>query len=217
MKRKKIKLFIVSAVLCSTMMFSMTGCGATQDTTDVQDQTTADSAQTETQQQQEVESSSAGSHESESVQEQAEENHDEIASDLVYDTQPAVTISGEVVLLGADMAELEEKLGEPDNYQTAKSCTGEGDDKVYAYAGTNIYTYPISGQDIIYMIEVQQEGKLVSNIGIGNTRQDVLAVYGEDNTDDGAFITYEYEEGNVTISFQMKEDAITFIEMYEAR
>ncbi|MDE7323306.1 MAG: hypothetical protein K2N73_11420 [Lachnospiraceae bacterium] len=124
----------------------------------------------------------------------------------------AVTIGGLMLPLGDDMRNYVGVLGEPDAYGAAKSCTEAGDDKVYTYGGTTIYTYITNGADIISLIEITGGEYLPSGIHIGSTKEEVIAAYGSAYIEEGT--EWLYETGSKTIGLQMTDNKVSFIELF---
>lgn len=124
----------------------------------------------------------------------------------------AVTIGGLMIPIGDDMRNYVGLLGDPDAYGAAKSCTEAGDDKVYTYGGTTIYTYITNGADIISLIEITGNECLPSGIHIGSTKDEVIAAYGSAYTEEGT--EWLYEMGSRTIGLQMTDNKVSFIELF---
>lgn len=103
-------------------------------------------------------------------------------------------------------------LGDPDDFASAKSCTEAGEDKVYTYGGAVIYTYITNGADIISLIEVTGGEALPSGIHIGSTKDEVIAAYGSNYTEDGTELLYQI--GNKTIGLQMTNEKVSFMELF---
>lgn len=115
--------------------------------------------------------------------------------------------------LGTDINEVIEQLGEPDDYVQARSCLHDGDDKIYTYGGIIIYTYPQGKRDIVYIVEYTGEEKTPSGIGLGSTIEDLKEAYGNEYVDDGFYTTYELDT-DATISFQLENQEVIYIEFY---
>lgn len=125
----------------------------------------------------------------------------------------AVLVNGIRINLGTDINEVIEQLGEPDDYVQARSCLHEGDDKIYTYGGIIIYTYPQEKKDIVYIVEYTGEEQTPSGIGLGSTIADLEKVYGNDYVEDAFFTVYELET-NATISLQLENEKVSYIEFY---
>lgn len=124
----------------------------------------------------------------------------------------AVIIGGQTIPLCGDMRDYTALLGEPDEYGSAKSCVEAGDDKVYTYGDTVIYTYITNGADIISIIEISGSDALLSGIHIGSTRAEVIAAYGSSYTEEGQELLYEL--GDRTIGLMMDGDSVVFMELF---
>lgn len=134
------------------------------------------------------------------------------AEGSVTDGDYAVIVKGVTIPLHGDMADYTASLGDPDDFASAKSCTEAGDDKVYTYGGTVIYTYITNGADIISLIEITGSETLVSGIHVGSTKEEVIAAYGSAYTEEGAELLYE--TGDRTIGLQMADNKVSFIELF---
>ncbi|MBE5876751.1 MAG: hypothetical protein E7290_07675 [Lachnospiraceae bacterium] len=154
----------------------------------------------------------SGIEENKQVCEEMEENP--VYKDGVVTQEDFVIQIGDVLVhTGDTMNTMLEELGEPDDFVQARSCFYDGDDKVYTYGGISIYTYPSKADDIVYLIEVSGNEKLLSGIGVGSTRADMIVAYGEEYVEFGTMLAYDLSE-NASISFQVENDIITFIEIY---
>lgn len=124
-----------------------------------------------------------------------------------------VLVNGVRIELGTDINTIIDKVGEPDDYVQARSCLHDGDDKIYTYGGIVIYTYPEGKKDIVYIVEYTGEEKTPSGIGLGSTITDIEKAYGTKYVEDAFYTTYELNP-NATISFQMENQEVTYIEFY---
>ena len=61
-------------------------------------------------------------------------------------------------------------------------------------------------------MEYEGDASLSSGIGIGSSREDVVAVYGVEYILDGDYLIYEYE--NISLSFEIEDEKVVFIEIY---
>ena len=80
------------------------------------------------------------------------------------------------------------------------------------YGGAVIYTYITNGADIISLIEVTGGEALPSGIHIGSTKDEVIAAYGSNYTEDGTELLYQI--GNKTIGLQMTNEKVSFMELF---
>lgn len=125
----------------------------------------------------------------------------------------AVVVNDIRIELGTDINEVIELIGEPDDYVQARSCLHDGDDKIYTYGGIVIYTYPEGKKDIVYIVEYTGEEKTPSGIGLGSTIADIEDAYGSDYVEDAFYTTYELDT-DATISFQLENQEVIYIEFY---
>lgn len=125
----------------------------------------------------------------------------------------ATIVNGVRIELGTDINDIIEELGEPDNYVQARSCLHDGDDKIYTFGGITIYTYPDEKKDIVYIVEYIGEELTPAGVGVGSTMAEVEKAYGKEYVEDAFFTTYELDV-NATISFQLLDDKVEYIEFY---
>lgn len=143
---------------------------------------------------------------------ESSEQAEPVAEGSVSAGDYAVTIGGLMIPIGDDMRNYVGLLGEPDAYSAASSCTEDGDDKVYTYGGTTIYTYITNGADIISLIEITGGDYLSSGIHIGSTKEEVIAAYGSAYIEEGTELLYEM--GGKTIGLQMTDNKVSFMELF---
>lgn len=115
--------------------------------------------------------------------------------------------------LGTDINIVLDKVGKPDDYVQARSCLHDGDDKIYTFGGIVIYTYPENKKDIVYIVEYTGEEKTPSGIGLGSTLSDLEKAYGNGYVEDVFYTTYELDV-NATMSFQMENQKVAYIEFF---
>lgn len=200
MKNKKLQ-----ALFCVTVLIlGLTACGKQEANGGVENNAGQVVEQTAEQQVEAVQS--------EEVKETAMETQVTEEAGALTEEDFVVDINGVAVKLGDDMSTLEPSLGEPDSYETAKSCMGAGEDKVYEFGGITIYTYPIDGVDVVSAIEFAGEETLAAGIGVGSTKDEVLAAYGSDCEQDEYGMTYEL--GDKTLGIELDGDSVSFIEIY---
>ncbi len=200
MKRKKLQALVCVAIL----VVGLTACGKQEADTGSEDKAGQIVEQTVEQQNEAAQS--------EAVKETVVETQAALPAGTLTEEDFVIAINGAAVKLGDDMSILEPSLGEPDSYETAKSCMGAGEDKVYEYGGITIYTYPIDGVDIVSAIEFAGEETLSAGIGVGSTRDEVIAAYGSDCEEDEYSMTYEL--GDKTLGIELDGDSVSFIEIY---
>lgn len=78
------------------------------------------------------------------------------------------------------MSEVLDKLGEPLEYYEAPSCAFRGMNKIYTYMDYVINTYPVEDKDYISLITLYTDMVGTGEgIRLGDTKEDVTAVYGK--------------------------------------
>lgn len=147
------------------------------------------------------------------VSEQQKNNSGAEADGKVTKEDFAVIVNDVRIELGTDINEVVEQLGEPDDYVQARSCLHDGDDKIYTFGGVTIYTYPEGKKDIVYIVEYTGKEKTPSGIGVGSKLTDLEMAYGKNYVEDAFYTIYNLED-NATISFQISDEEITYIEFY---
>jgi hypothetical protein len=106
-------------------------------------------------------------------------------------------VNGETYFLHSDVAEVLQALGTGYEYAEARSCDYDGLDKTYLYDIAEFYTYPRGSSDMlneIYSEDVSAETS--KGIGVGDSKETVLASYGEDCEDTGYQLIYNHREAN---------------------
>lgn len=99
-----------------------------------------------------------------------------------YEGQEFKLLSDVTVLLAA--------VGEGYAETAAPSCSFEGEDKNFKYAGLEIMTNPIDGKDLINEIVVTTSDFVTPRgIKVGDSKDAVIAAYGE-GYDDQGILTY---------------------------
>lgn len=183
--------------------------------TDVEKETeTETEAETETETEAEIETQSEDQTETKTETVIKPEEQSSAVQDAasISESDYAVIVKGVKIPLNGDMRDYTALLGEPDEFGSARSCTEAGDDKVYTYGGTVIYTYITNGADIISLIEIEGSESLTSGIHIGSTKAEVIAAYGSSYKEDGSELLYEL--GNKTLGIQMNGETVSFIELF---
>ncbi|MFR5602043.1 MAG: hypothetical protein ACLTKI_06720 [Lachnospiraceae bacterium] len=120
--------------------------------------------------------------------------------------------SGDVIMgMNENVAAALEGLGEYSNYAESTSCAFQGLDKIYTYAGFDIYTYPVEDQDFINSIYFTDETvSTPEGIHIGSTLEEMTAAYGEDYSEE--FGVYTYTKDDSTLSFIVTDGVIESVE-----
>lgn len=115
------------------------------------------------------------------------------------------------IAMNAKVAPILKRLGEASDYFEAKSCAFEGLDKIYTYNSFELYTYEMKEVDYVAaVIFLDDSISTKEGIYLGSTLDDVLAVYGDEYTEELGLYTYELDKAK--ISFIIEDDEVTSIE-----
>ena len=116
-----------------------------------------------------------------------------------------------IIEMDADAAPIIEKLGKPDSYFEAPSCAFEGIDKMYAYGGLEVDTYPTDDKDYISAVIFKDDTLTTTEgIGIGDSVSSLEEAYGTKwNDEDGMMV---YEKDGMKLCFIVEEDAVISVE-----
>ena len=121
--------------------------------------------------------------------------------------------NGVTVSVDADMADVLEGLGEPNDYFEAASCAFEGLDKTYTYGSFVIETYPQGEKDYVSTIILKDDAvSTAENIYIGSSLTDVTNSYGTDYTEQGSMLVYNKD--GMKLCFLMENDTVTSIQYF---
>ncbi len=116
--------------------------------------------------------------------------------------------------MNAEADPIVEALGEPVSTFEAPSCAFQGTDYIYTYDGFQINTYPLN--DVNYVSSVVFMSDAVSTpegLEIGKTKDDMIAAYGEDYTEE--YDQYTYTRGDSQLVVLIEDGYISSIE-YQA-
>lgn len=153
--------------------------------------------------------------------EDSDSDADEISSDDASDENeqtvildPVVIISGTTIKVGDEFSAVVDTLGDY-QYESAPSCLGAGEDKIFTFDSILVYTQPDGDKDNVFTIEIDNGGVLPSGIVVGtSTVDDVKEVYGSDIKDEGSYL--EYKSGNIVIDFEIEDGTVVYAEIYTA-
>lgn len=146
------------------------------------------------------------------VTQKVEETVDETASDDASQTAEGYhfTVNGVTIPMNVDFAPIHEKLGKEAQYFEAASCAFQGLDKIYTYSGYEINTYPNGDKDYVASVYFLDDSvSTEEGIYLGSTLDEVIAVYGEDYTEDSG--EYTYTLGETELSFIIEDDSVVSI------
>lgn len=119
---------------------------------------------------------------------------------------------GTKIAIDGEAAEVLSALGEWIDYAESASCAFEGLDKVYTYSSFEIQTYPMSGKDYIYMVNLLDDTvSTEEGIRIGSTRAQVLSAYGEADKQSDTLLSYTGEGMYLEFLFRGAGDGVTDI------
>lgn len=129
-----------------------------------------------------------------------------------------LTYNGYVIKLGADMSEVLDNLGEA----TIVEDSAGGTIKTYYYnvdgfeirAYTDDYEVTDESEFTVFSIKMDTAGYNVAtdkNIAIGDTKQDMLSIYGSDYADMGDGYKYGSSDGRSSLTFVFDGDIISEI------
>ena len=124
------------------------------------------------------------------------------------------TSNGVEVRMNAEADPIVEAMGEPVSTFEAPSCAFQGTDYIYTYDGFQINTYPLN--DVNYVSSVVFMSDAVSTpegLEIGKTKDDMIAAYGEDYTEE--YDQYTYTRGDSQLVVLIEDGYISSIE-YQA-
>jgi len=123
-----------------------------------------------------------------------------------------VFISGDVqIVIDAEAETIVEALGKPKSYFEAASCAFEGLDKIYTYPGFEVNTYPLKDVDYISSVILKDDTVATpEGLAIGDSKDKIEELYGNDCTVDNNLIVYE--RGEMKLRIILKDDTIASIE-----
>lgn len=123
----------------------------------------------------------------------------------------AFVYKGVTIEMDADAAPIIEQLGEPDFYFEAPSCAFEGIDKMYAYGGFELDTYPTEDKDYISSVILKDDTLVtMEGIAIGDPVSSLEAAYGTHWNDENGMMVYEKD--GMKLCFIVEDDTVVSIE-----
>lgn len=116
-------------------------------------------------------------------------------------------------LLG-DASGLVGAMGAPSSVDEAAGCLSNGaDQKIYHFGGVDVSCYVQDGAEYIYDITITGGYTTSKGIGIGSSKADVIAAYGE-GADSGQYILYG--SGDYGLYIYFSGDSVSMIDYYAA-
>jgi len=134
--------------------------------------------------------------------------------DLVF------VLDGTEYTLGTDALPLIEALGTDYDLDAATSCVYEGDDKTFIYDDICVYTNPIGGKDLFYLIEIfGGDYQTSKGIRVGSTLEEVKAAYGEGGFEEDSVYMYNLagdkdDLESPQLVFELMDGRVTVISFY---
>jgi len=103
-----------------------------------------------------------------------------------------LVINGQQSRTAVNIQEIIAIFGDGFEYSESVSCMYDGLDKAFVYDIAGFYTYPARNGDYVNEIDTSSPEVTTSRgISVGNTRADVIAVYGQPAEDTGNLFIYE--------------------------
>lgn len=130
-----------------------------------------------------------------------------------------IELSGKRYYLREDSADAIKALGDGYEYSETLSCVYEGQDKTFTYDGLIVSTVPVNQKDVVEMFTLTSPAyTTLRGAKVGDTRDAVIALYGEDYFDDG-YLTYSLTNDPSDIQaeriqFEFSGDAVSKIYIY---
>ena len=136
------------------------------------------------------------------------------------DTAPAFdayTANGVKISVREEAAPILEALGAYRATAETNSCYGDGKDRVYEYASFRVQTYSMQGKEYILSVTVFDDSdptnaKTAEGIKLGDTRDAVVAVYGEPSAEDSFKLVYKNTESKTVLQISLSNGIVNKIE-----
>ena len=122
----------------------------------------------------------------------------------------ALNLGGNVIEMDQNMEDVIQMLGEPMGVFEAPSCAFDGIDRVFRFPGVQIHTYPLGDEDFVHTISLRDDTVTTTGgIFLGQSLEDVKAVYGEDFVQEYGMFTFT--RGQTTLSFLIEGNVVIAI------
>ena len=116
-----------------------------------------------------------------------------------------------VIEIDAASASVIEQLGEANSYFEAPSCAFEGIDKMYTYNGFEVDTYPLEDGDHISAVIFKDDTVATAEgVGIGDSVDKVIEIYGKDAVDESGMMVYDKD--GMQLCFIVEEERVISVE-----
>lgn len=128
-----------------------------------------------------------------------------------------IHIGGATLNIGGRLTdEIKTTLGDPISTSEAPSCLYEGMDTVYEYEGFSLQTSQMGDSEVVVMITIESaDHTTAKGVKIGDTAAAAATAYGEAVEETKNYVVYR-QDGNVTVTFSLKDGKITAIEYAQA-
>lgn len=94
-----------------------------------------------------------------------------------------------------NMSEVTAKIGKASSVQSAPSCIGVGEDKIYNYGSFTVESYPAPEGEKVLNIMITDAGvSTPKGAAVGMSAADVKEIYGEPTEGDDYFLTYKVDD-----------------------
>ena len=128
----------------------------------------------------------------------------------------SLVVNGKAVTTDMSVADILSILGSDYDYAEAVSCVYEGMDKTYTYSEAILYTYPDGDEERLMELYCSGDDvKTSRGIGLGASRDDVIAAYGEPTSEFGITMSYELEASGdmlpASLYFLIRNDTVQAI------
>ncbi|MCL2056891.1 MAG: hypothetical protein FWH02_06710 [Oscillospiraceae bacterium] len=123
-----------------------------------------------------------------------------------------LNIGGKFYTLEMDIEDIIAEFGTGFEYAEAQSCDYDGLDKTFIYDTAQFFTYPSGENDLVSEVYSDSpDARTSRGLGVGASRDDVLAAYGSDCRDTSYQIIYTAEEGALYFDMDGDEVAALYI------
>lgn len=144
-----------------------------------------------------------------------------VTQPLTLQSDLGIIVDGMWFPIYQDASKLLQVLGDDYEYYSAPSCAFIGEDKEFSYSCATVYTNPDGETDIWYLIVLTDDTLQTSRgIKVGDSLEDVVAVYGEQYYWDGESVLAYSLSGDPDNSedpcmlFTVSNNTVMLIEIY---
>lgn len=115
------------------------------------------------------------------------------------------------VVIGAEAEAILAALEDPASVYESPSCAFGDLDKIYTYSGFEVDTYTLEGTEYISTVVIRDDSVTTpEGMGIGNTVEEVKAVYGEPDEEEDTILTYAKDE--MKLCFLLQDGKVVSVE-----